>query len=218
MIFELIPWMYVDTKMQIVRNSCINKLNLFYRMHTLDCNLYLKPSMSEKEKSHSLRRAVELGWDAIIWNTYIAGKLPSKPPVYNPPSATFSRVIERDCLLSRSVISSSSSHTATTSDSLRITQYNRLTVPFDEVVDAQSVTGSTEFARSYDIIAACPMNAKVFSYLCKSADIDIIAIDFSHRVPFPLNKKLVQNINASTYIMEFNIVHVCMYADGRGGE
>lgn len=163
-------------------------------MRTLDCNLNMKPSMSEKEKSNSVRRAIELGWDAIVWNTYIAGKLPSKPPAYNPPSTTYSRVVEREILLSRSVVELSSSSTATPPNSLRIKQYSRLTVPFDEVVDAQSVTGSMEFARSYDIIAACPMNAKVFSYLCKSADIDIIAIDFSHRVPFPLNKKLVKNV------------------------
>eukprot|EP01035_Chromulina_nebulosa_P024983 gene24983-32554_t len=107
--------------------------------------------MSEKEKSNSLRRAIELGWDAIVWNTYIAGKLPSKPPAYNPPSTTaFSRV------------------------------YNRLTVPFDEVVDAQTVTGSTEFARSYDIIAACPMNAKVFSYLCKNIILSSGADSYLH--------------------------------------
>ncbi len=61
----------------------------------------------------------------------------------------------------------------------------------DELVDCQSLTAGNEYLKTFDIVAVCPGNSKVFSYLCKTAEIDMISIDFTHKVPFTLNKKLV---------------------------
>jgi RNase P/RNase MRP subunit p30 len=75
------------------------------------------------------------------------------------------------------------------SSSLR--QLSRLTVSVEDVTEAQQLTTSNDTLKQFDIIAAAPSNVKVFAHLCKQADIDIIALDFSHRQSFPINKKLV---------------------------
>lgn len=72
-----------------------------------------------------------------------------------------------------------------------VKQISRLTVVVDEMSDAQRLNLSNEFIRNFDIVAAKPGNAQVFEYLCKTAEIDLIAIDFSTRVPFPVNKSLL---------------------------
>jgi ribonuclease P/MRP protein subunit RPP1 len=61
-------------------------------------------------------------------------------------------------------------------------------------VDAQSLTIGNETLKNFDIIAVCPGNIKVFAYLCKTAEIDIISLDFTHRLPFGLNKKLIDEV------------------------
>ena len=72
-----------------------------------------------------------------------------------------------------------------------IRQYSRLTIAIDDLSDAQILAAGSELLKPYDIIAATPGNIKVFSYLCKQADVDIIALDFTHRIPFAINKKSV---------------------------
>lgn len=73
----------------------------------------------------------------------------------------------------------------------KIRQLHRISLSIDEVSDAQYLTSGNETLKSFDIVAACPRNAKAFSHLCKQAHIDIINIDFTHKIPFQLNKKLV---------------------------
>jgi ribonuclease P/MRP protein subunit RPP1 len=74
---------------------------------------------------------------------------------------------------------------------LKLRQLNRLSVTLDDLADAQSLTIGNEVVQMFDVIAATPGNAKVFAYLCKTADIDIITLDLGRRIPFQLNKKLI---------------------------
>ena len=83
-----------------------------------------------------------------------------------------------------------SQETPLTSSTLR--QLSRLTVSVEDVTEAQQLTTNNDTLKQFDIIAATPSNNKVFAYLCKQSDIDIIALDFTHRQSFPINKKLVR--------------------------
>jgi RNase P/RNase MRP subunit p30 len=70
-------------------------------------------------------------------------------------------------------------------------QLSRLTVSVEDVTEAQQLTTNNDTLKQFDIIAATPSNMKVFAHLCKQADVDIIALDLTHRQSFSINKKLV---------------------------
>ena len=77
------------------------------------------------------------------------------------------------------------------SDNFR--QLSRITVSVEDVSEAQQLTVTNDTLKQFDIVAATPSNNKAFAYLCKQSDIDIIALDFTHRQSFPINKKLVRS-------------------------
>lgn len=58
-------------------------------------------------------------------------------------------------------------------------------------MDAQCLTSSNPQLKVFDIVSVCPGNQKVFNYLCKTAEIDVICFDFTHRLPFNIDKKMV---------------------------
>lgn len=78
-------------------------------------------------------------------------------------------------------------------------QLNRITITIDDIVDAQVLTSGNDFLKKFDLLAVCPGNSKIFSYLCKTAEIDLISIDFTHKIPFPMKKKLVINYSNNRY-------------------
>ena len=90
--------------------------------------------------------------------------------------------------------------------SFNMKQLNRITITIDDISDAQSLTSGNEFLKKFDLVAICPGNAKIFSYLCKTAEIDLISIDFSHKVPFPMKKKLVRIICYFNYYIIINSI------------
>lgn len=146
-----------------------------------DLNLKWKPSRS-KENMDMVKALSKLGWSTVAWNTNTFGKLTAS---VKPPSPVSLEPLDaKECLKYRSLVCGLS----TTAD---IVQLNRLTVTLDEVVDAQALTAGNEMLKAFDIIAASPGNAAVFAHLCKSAQVDIITLDFSRRLPFPIIKKQV---------------------------
>ena len=72
-----------------------------------------------------------------------------------------------------------------------IKQFSRITVTVDEMADASSISVGNEALRAFDIVAICPGNGKIFSYACQTAEVDIISLDFTHRLPFSINKKVL---------------------------
>lgn len=78
-----------------------------------------------------------------------------------------------------------------TSSPAQLRQYSRLTISVEEIAEAQILSSPNDALSRFDIIAACPANSKVLGHLCRQGDIDIISLDFTHRLQFPLNKKMV---------------------------
>jgi RNase P/RNase MRP subunit p30 len=126
----------------------------------------------------------------------------------------------REAMKRRSLLSSPYTKTAETvvavkggdsskdSKVFSVKQYSRLHLVLDEVIDCNCLIQPTQqFAQSaaasssssvvgkFDIISVTPGNARVFAHLCKHANttvhFDIISFDFAHKLPFTLNKKLV---------------------------
>ena len=78
-------------------------------------------------------------------------------------------------------------------------QISRINVSVDDISEAQTLTASNDAIRPFDIVSASPGTASTFAYLCKTADIDIIALDFTHKIPFPINKKQVTVLTLIPY-------------------
>ena len=153
----------------------------------------------EKERFRMLARSVELGWDCVAWNTKMHGKVTASSANGLKP---FSKIIldagtdakvtqtEGTCPkpgAGRPWVQGAQKGSQTVTSSIR--QISRLSVALDEVIDAQTLTLGNEVLRNFEIVAATPGNAKVFSYLCSTAEVDLISLDFTHKLPFALNKK-----------------------------
>ena len=145
-------------------------------------NMRLKSS-KEKDVRITVKRLFELGWDCVAWTTVANGKVSSN--LIKPSKCILLEPIQRrEALLLRSLVTG---HSAIQD----IRQLSRITVTVDDVIDAQLLTVGNAILNSFDIVAARPGNMKVMAYLCKTADIDIITLDFTHRLPFATNKKLL---------------------------
>jgi hypothetical protein len=156
----------------------------------------------EKDSKALLKRCIELGWDCVAWTTAVTGKATGNH-VKPQPSVTLEPALLRDAAglralalpLSSTAPSSSSSSSSSASapppPTPGLRQLTRLTVTVDDVGDAQSLQTSNPLLGQFDLVVARPGNAKVFAHLCKHADVDMITLDFTHRLPFSLNKKLL---------------------------
>eukprot|EP00981_Chlorochromonas_danica_P011888 scaffold4338_cov183-Ochromonas_danica.AAC.12 len=150
-------------------------------------DLCVKARSSEKESYAIVRRCIELGWDSLAWTQTLLGKSgaktisPRKCPVAVSPADLKASLAMRSLLVGSSPSLSSSS----------FPQYSRLNVVVDDVADAQILSAGSDQFKHFDLLSATPGNGQVFAFLCKTADIDIISLDFSHRLSFPMNKKMV---------------------------
>lgn len=141
----------------------------------------LKPKLStEKERMQFLQRSYDLGWDGVAWNTVMFGKINQSTAQKPLKKSSFPVDHSTDKQL-RNLVNVSK----------EFSQYNRITVVVDDIADAQLLTVGNDILKQYDIVAAVPGNAKIFAYLCKNAEIDIISIDFARKLSFSMNKKLV---------------------------
>lgn len=140
-------------------------------------------SIKDKEGAAVLRRLWELGFDKVAWNHTIFGK-PTQANLSNLPKISQSLPqSDANASLPFRALSGCNSNT--------IEQFQRLTIIVDDMAEAQSLHSSNDALKSFDILAATPSNAKVFGYLCRDSDIDIISIDFTRHLPFSITKKTV---------------------------
>jgi RNase P/RNase MRP subunit p30 len=93
---------------------------------------------------------------------------------------------------------------------------SRLHITIDDVNDTQSLTAQNETLQRFDIISVCPGNAQVFTSLCRSADIDIISLDFTHKVSFPLNKKIIDEAVQRGVVFEILYVPIVASSSSSG--
>ncbi len=110
-----------------------------------------------------LRTLQRLGYGAVALNKVVHGRLPRTP-------CAFGRVPYK--------MDDGSEGT--------LRQYTRLTVVLEDPQQNYGINSSNEIVRSYDIIAVQPENEKMFAIACTSLDVDIISLDLSVRIPFPI--------------------------------
>ena len=147
-----------------------------------DLSMRLKSS-KEKDSRLAVKRLFELGWDCVAWTTSVNGKVTSNQ-IKPMKSVALEPMQRRNALELRSLATKRS-------EMKDLRQMSRINVTIDDVIDAQSLTSGNTILNSFDIIAVRPGNLKVMAYLCKTAEIDIITLDFTHRLPFSTNKKLL---------------------------
>lgn len=169
-----------------------------------DLNIRLKSSR-DSDKVLLIKRLLELGWDTIAWNHNVVGKVTANNIKIVKPIVLESKKQLKDAKKLRSLCTNTNKNHI---NATAITQLNRITLTIDDVIDASCLNTSNELLRKYDIVAACPGNLSVFAYLCKTAEIDVISIDFSHKLSFTMNKKLLDEaIRRGIY---FEIQYSCI--------
>eukprot|EP00741_Cyanophora_paradoxa_P023535 tig00021589_g22737.t1 len=67
----------------------------------------------------------------------------------------------------------------------------RITVVVDQPADVYQLNPGNQAVRSYDLVAVRPTSEKAFQLACASADVDIISLDMSARLPFTLRHQIV---------------------------
>ncbi|KAF9598462.1 hypothetical protein IFM89_027895 [Coptis chinensis] len=73
-------------------------------------------------------------------------------------------------------------------------QYTRLTINVDSLIQCSSLNSSNPVLKTYDLVAARPLNQPTFDHVCKYAEVDIIAMDFSQWVPFRIKYPILQAV------------------------
>ncbi|KAL5204806.1 hypothetical protein ABZP36_009677 [Zizania latifolia] len=75
-------------------------------------------------------------------------------------------------------------------------QYTRLTLSLDSAAACASALApsAARLLRTYDIIAARPLTQSAFDHLCQATfdHLDIVSIDFSHKLPFRLKLPMLK--------------------------
>ncbi|XP_051134696.1 protein GAMETOPHYTE DEFECTIVE 1 [Andrographis paniculata] len=71
-------------------------------------------------------------------------------------------------------------------------QYTRLTVIVDSPAQASALNSGNPVLKSYDIVAVRPMNQNAFDQACQTSEVDMIAIEFSDKLPFRLKQPMVK--------------------------
>ncbi|KAL0919591.1 hypothetical protein M5K25_011694 [Dendrobium thyrsiflorum] len=71
-------------------------------------------------------------------------------------------------------------------------QYTRITVSVDSAAAASALNSGNRLLRSYDLVAARPLNQMAFDQACNASEVDIISLDFSQKLPFRLKLAMVQ--------------------------
>ena len=153
-----------------------------------DLNIKVKGHKDHEKRIQILKRCTELGYSCIAWTTSILGRIGAGTTTQLQPCKAFclEPIHERDAMqLRRLVIDEGETY------GNPVRQCSRLSVTIDDVMDAQSLTMGNEILNRFDIISGNPGNGKVFDFLCKTAEIDIISIDFTHKLQFSINKKSV---------------------------
>ncbi|MCO5562687.1 hypothetical protein L7F22_016315 [Adiantum nelumboides] len=71
-------------------------------------------------------------------------------------------------------------------------QYDRLTVTVDTAIQASALNAGNHVLRSYDLVAIRPTIQKVFDQACTHLEVDLITLDFLHRLPIRLKPSSIQ--------------------------
>ncbi|KAK1394583.1 polymerase/histidinol phosphatase-like [Heracleum sosnowskyi] len=166
-------------------------------MSFLDLNIpYLestKPTSTNSiQKATRLKlivKAMELGYTGIAYNRTIKGVMSESDRCSISLFPLSSLLKVSPCLLSsvefhRSVLG--------VSKTTPFRQYTRLTVVVDSAGQAAPLNSGNPILKTYDIVAVRPVNQLAFEQACRTCEVDLIAIDFSEKLPFRLKQPLVK--------------------------
>lgn len=164
-------------------------------MGFFDLNIpHLDSSLSDKTAFKARRtklviKAMELGYTGIAYNRTIKGVMSD-----NDRCAISLLTLSSLLKLSPSLSSSVGLHR----DFLGVPraspfrQYTRLTVCVESQSQAQALNSGNPILKTYDLVAVRALNQTVFDQACEKLEVDIIAIDFSEKLPFRLKLPMVK--------------------------
>lgn len=145
-------------------------------------------SVRDKDRQLLLTRAFDLGFSTITWSINHFGQLSQSSHVDIKSLAALNvDFIQRPN--GGQLRSFAYFHKSSIDANMK--QLSRITITVDDTTHAQVITSGNEILRNFDIVAVCPGTSQVLSFLCKNADVDIITLDFTHKLNFQLNKKLL---------------------------
>ncbi|GAA0172211.1 endoribonuclease [Lithospermum erythrorhizon] len=176
---------------------------------TCDSHHPLPPSLSSRLKSNRLKlstQALSLGYTGVAYNHTIKGVISDLDkasitlfPLHVSPSLNSSVLFNRKLL------------NVPTSKPFR--QYTRVTVVIANSLQGKKLREGEAFLNTYDLVAVRPLNQTTFELACQTAQVDIISIDFSYKLPFRLNKLMVQAaVKRGLY---FEITYSCLILDAK---
>ncbi|KAJ7980922.1 Ribonuclease P subunit p30 [Quillaja saponaria] len=143
----------------------------------------------ESTRTKLVVKAMELGYTGIAYNRTIKGVM-SDQHRCSISLPTLSSLLK----LAPSISSSVKLHR----DLLGIPvatpfrQYRRLTVCVDSPAQAQALNSGNPILKTYDLVAVKPLNQAAFDQACQRLEVDVIAIDFSVKLPFRLKQPMVK--------------------------
>ena len=70
-------------------------------------------------------------------------------------------------------------------------QKSRISLHLNEMDNVSAFHSNSLILRSYDLVAVVPTNEKMFHIACTQLDVDIISFDISAKIPFFLNKSMI---------------------------
>ncbi|KAA3489597.1 RNase_P_p30 domain-containing protein [Gossypium australe] len=134
-------------------------------------------------------KAMELGYTGIAYNRTIRGVMSDRDRC-SIPLLGLSSLLNVAPFLSSSVNFHRDLLGVPRSSPFR--QYTRLTVCIDTASQSQALNSGNPILKTYDIVAVRPLNQNAFDHACEKAEVDIISIDFSDKLPFRLKLPMVK--------------------------
>ncbi|KAI3450482.1 hypothetical protein Pfo_007147 [Paulownia fortunei] len=182
-------------------------LNIPY--HESDRHATDKSSLKGRRLKLALK-VMELGYTGVAYNRTLKGVMSESDrcssPLFplsklTPSSSSFFTAVKLHRELLNVAVSSP------------FRQYTRLTVIVDISSQALALNAGNPILRSYDIVAVRPMNQNAFDQACQTSEVDMIAIDFSEKLPFRLKQPMVKAaIKRGVY---FEVTYCGLIADAQ---
>ncbi|KAI3909896.1 hypothetical protein MKW98_012950 [Papaver atlanticum] len=178
---------------------------------------YLEPEKTEKplpdsngKKNTRLKiavKAMELGYSGVAYNRCMKGVMSDNDrcTIYLFP---LSSLLKASPTLSDSVKFHRELLKVPLNTPFR--QYTRLTVTVENIVQAGVLNSGNPVLKTYDLVAVKPLNQTVFDHVCKVSEVDLIAIDFSERLPFRLKLPMVK-VAIEVHSLSLFLIFFLMY-------
>ncbi|MCO5596446.1 hypothetical protein L7F22_050509 [Adiantum nelumboides] len=146
--------------------------------------------LSQAERVSLITTALQLGYSGVAFNHVVKGSL-SDAHVCKSRSLDLSAIasvhpdVAQSAHFHRDILGVPPANRA-------FRQYDRLTVTVDTAIQASALNAGNHVLRSYDLVAIHPTIQKVFDQACTHLEVDLITLDFLHRLPIRLKPSSIQ--------------------------